>query len=344
MSEDRFRVFFRMNRESFHALVLLLHDDLIFKNQSRNPQAPIEIQLATALYFLGSAGASVVRGAAQLGIGEGTTRLYCDRSISALVRLLPKFVTWPRPATEEFRRMRSRVEEMSGFPGCIGFLDGTDLVLRNAPSYHGETYFNRKKQYALNIQGICDSERRFTFIAGGFPASVGDASVFGSTSFFKRPNLFFSRPDEYILADKAYRVTRRCMTPYKEPLASQEIGGYKQFNLHLAEARVKIEHSFGVLKNRWGSLRSIPINIRKAEDHVRVLSWIMSCIVLHNFLCNYESDEEWLPNELLHVNLENMLEREGQGEMQEDEIIGVEAERRAGTEWRNRMLDFFFNQ
>ncbi|RPA98751.1 hypothetical protein L873DRAFT_1611535, partial [Choiromyces venosus 120613-1] len=96
------------------------------------------------------------------------------------------------------------VEESSGFPGCIGFLDGTDIVLRYGPSYHGETYFNRKKQYALNVQAICDSKRRFTYIAGGYPASVGDATVFSCTTFFKQPNLFFSHPDEYILADKAY--------------------------------------------------------------------------------------------------------------------------------------------
>ena len=62
--------------------------------------------------------------------------------------------------------------------------------------------------------------------------------------------MFFSWPDEYILADKAYRVTHRCMTPYKEPLASQEAGGYKDFNLQLAETQVKVEHAFGVLEKQ----------------------------------------------------------------------------------------------
>jgi len=92
--------------------------------------------------------------------------------------------------------MQIGVERASGFPGSVGFLDGTDMVVQRSPSYHGETYFNRKKQYGLNIQGICDSNRRFTYISGGYPASVGDASVFSGTSFFRQPNLFFSRPDE----------------------------------------------------------------------------------------------------------------------------------------------------
>jgi len=77
---------------------------------------------------------------------------------------------------------------------------------------------------------------------------MGDATVFGGTAFFNRPNFFFSHPDEYILADKAYRITRRCMTPYKEPLASCLIGRFREFNARFTEARVIVEHAFQVLK------------------------------------------------------------------------------------------------
>jgi len=143
----------------------------------------------------------------------------------------------------------------------------------------------------LNIQAICDSNQSLTFVSREYPASVGNATVFCGNSFFKQPNVFFSRPEEYFLADKAYRITRRCITPYKEPLGSQEVGGYREFNLRLAAAHVKIEHALGVLKSRWGSLQRIPINIRRPQDHVRVLAWIMSCILLHNFLYNFESNE-----------------------------------------------------
>ena len=240
MSEDRFMAFFRMKRNSFNRLLSLIRNDPIFQNQSRNPQASPAIQLATTLYFLGFNGISTVRGAAQLGIGEGTTRLYCNRTISALVRLLPQLIKWPEPGTRDYCDMRIRIERESRFPGCVGFLDDTDMVLRYGPFYHGETYFNRKKHYVLNVPGICDSKWRFTFITSGFPSSIGDATVFCGTSFFKRPNLFFSWPEEYILADKAYRVTRCCMTPYKEPLGSQVAGGFRNFNLQLAEAGLKL--------------------------------------------------------------------------------------------------------
>jgi len=35
MSEDRFRVFFRMNQESFNVLASLIQDDAIFTNNSQ---------------------------------------------------------------------------------------------------------------------------------------------------------------------------------------------------------------------------------------------------------------------------------------------------------------------
>ena len=97
-------------------------------------------------------------------------------------------------------------------------------------------------------------------------------------------------------------------------------------------ARVKIENAFGILKNRWGSLRGIHINIRRAQDHVRVLSWILSCFVLHNFLCDFENDEEWVQND---------KRQEERQDWEEDEMMSIEAERRAGAEWRNQMREFF---
>ncbi|PWW75555.1 hypothetical protein C7212DRAFT_204551 [Tuber magnatum] len=54
--------------------------------------------------------------------------------------------------------MRNAIEQESGFPGCVGFLDGSDVVLQHGPSLHGESYFNQKTQYGLNIQGICNSQ------------------------------------------------------------------------------------------------------------------------------------------------------------------------------------------
>jgi len=334
-----------MSGASFGQLANVIQEYQIFHNDSHNPQISPSIQLATTLYILGSYSSSTVRAAAQLGIGEGTAYLYLQHCMIALIHLSTRYIQWPVPGNEDFKRRRTEIEEESGFPGCVGFLDGTDIVLPYAPSFHGETYFNQKKHYVLNLQGICDSERRFSYISTGFPASVGDATVFCKTEFCKTPNTYFLQPEEYIIADKAYRVTRRCITPYKpeEPLASRVLEGYQEFNQRLASPRVKIEQAFGILKNRWRSLRGLPIYIRHRCDHARAVCWITVCIVLHNFLYNYEDDRRWR-EEAVRVEEEGH-EEEIINEMGDiDEPLGMLAERQAGMEWRHWIQEYFLAQ
>ena len=184
-----------MGRESFNTLTVLIQHDPICQNNSKNLQNQFQIQLATTFYFLGASGVSSVQGAARLGIGEGTTCLYCDRSISALIHLLPHSLAWPRSGSSRFQEMRIGEERTSGFSESVGFLNGTAIVQQRSLSYHGEIYFNSKKQYSLNIQEICDSTQRCILVSGGYLASVGDTTVFSGTLFFQQPNLFFSHPE-----------------------------------------------------------------------------------------------------------------------------------------------------
>lgn len=66
----------------------------------------------------------------------------------------------------------------------------------------------------------------------------------------------------------------------------------------MSVARTKIEHTNGILKNRWSSLKCIPTQIQVADDIEKVNEWIVCCIVLHNLgiimkdLWEYEDHEE----------------------------------------------------
>jgi hypothetical protein len=336
MSDDRFVSFFRMSRSAFLTLQLEIQHDPIFQNNSPNSQAHPALQLACALFQFGQLGNSTVRVAEQLEIGEGTTRVYLYRSMVALLRLIPKYLVWPEKHSKSYRDMRRGIKQSTGFPGCVGFIDGCDINLLHAPSFHGETYLNRKKNYAINLQGICDFKCKFTYVSTGYPASVGDPAVFASTNLFQKPHQFFSKPDEYILGDKIYRVTRRCMTPYKDPQGQQREGGYKYFNRIHAQGRIKIEHTFGIFKNRFRSMQLLPIKIRKAKDHRRAIGWIMACIVLHNF-CQYQNEDTSLYQPQIQHNVGHDEEID-----EVDEELTLLAERNAGNIWRDEMRQYLF--
>lgn len=78
------------------------------------------------------------------------------------------------------------------------------------------------------------------------------------------------------------------IAPYKYPAVRN--GGNRRFNYLHSNVRIDIEHSFGILKQRFPSLRNIRLRLKNKEDYMRILQWIMTCFVLHNFL-QTENDE-----------------------------------------------------
>ena len=47
--------------------------------------------------------------------------------------------------------IRTSFEDEGGFPGVIGFIDGTHIRIR-APEDDPDAYINRKKFFSLNVQ------------------------------------------------------------------------------------------------------------------------------------------------------------------------------------------------
>ncbi|CAI2201919.1 19754_t:CDS:1, partial [Funneliformis geosporum] len=64
---------------------------------------------------------------------------------------------------------------IGGFTNVIGVIDGTHLILNNKPSNSPELYFNRKKCYSIQRQGIVNFHGIFISYDIGWPGSVHDA-------------------------------------------------------------------------------------------------------------------------------------------------------------------------
>ena len=267
-----------------------------------------------------------------LNIGYGSIWTYAWRTIHLLARISSDHIQRPEPGT-----LASRTAAIHPiFRRCIGFLDGSNIVLRDRPKVDPEAYFSRKKNYGFNLQAICDWDQRFIWVSMGHTASAHDSTAFKSTELYQRIHEHFDA-EEYILADKAYGLERHIITPYKEPASRQPAN--RRFNLQHAIPRVKIEHAFGVLKARWPTLYNIPTRIGtdKQLGHRRVMNWTMACIVLHNILHGMKENEDWLANELQKSSQER---EHDSGQLQEshDQETNAEA-KRTGTWRRNELRD-----
>ncbi len=224
--------------------------------------------------------------AQKFGIGEGTVRSYCLRCMEAVLSLEKEFCSWP-PASQR-GLVRSQIETISGFPNCIGMIDGSHFTLLNKPQIDPECYFTRKSRYALNCLLVCDHRRIFTFYSVGHVGSVHDNRVLRCSKLASETENYFV-DKQYILGDSAYGTNFSfIVSPYKRPLA--DVGFNRTFNYLLSKSRITIEHAIGILKSRFPRLRDgFTEVIRDEKDNEFVCKAIVSAIILHN-VCRVVND------------------------------------------------------
>ena len=342
-SKERFLAMFPMHRSSFWLISNILEEaggagywDGRVPGKGSRQQRPVYQQVAVTLYMLGAAGGGChERSGVNLNIGKGTVSLYTWRTIKILVKLLPVYVRWPTARQREEINPPTNV-----FRHCIGFLDGSGIILRYKPTIDPQSYYSHKGFYGFNLQAICDWNSKFLWVAMGHTASAYDSRAFKFIALYHNIKNSFSQ-NEYILADKAYALEEHVITPYKGAISREPI--HSAFNYALSVPRVKIEHAFGILKARWPSLRDVPIRIGEDVDagHLKVLYWTISCVVLHNMLASMKDDELWLAELAAQEISRHEPEQPGDrdGERERDRDHNRDNAQTRGTVRRNTLRD-----
>jgi len=113
------------------------------------------------------------------------------------------------------------------------------------------------------------------------PGSCHDRRIFETMSHFTHPQDKFAN-GEFLLGDSAYGLTPYMLVPYIGRHAQQPENA--AFNIHFSAGRVLVEHTIGILKSRFTSLKGLRTQIRERKDFKLINDWIVSCLVLHNFV------------------------------------------------------------
>lgn len=214
------------------------------------------------------------------GIGDGGSIIKIMRRVfGALLRCKSKYLYWP----DEQERKEIRQLTEHELPGCIGYLDGTEIRLSDAPSNNHETFFSRKHQYSIKMQAICDFKTRIRYATVGYSGSVHDARIFAECCLNQNPGKYLLDSD-WIAADSAYKLTSFFITPYRRNARQPDLHQRVAFNKHFSSFRVRIEHCFGKLKERFQSLIEMNIQINSRENYVFLCDWVIVCCILHNII------------------------------------------------------------
>lgn len=84
-----------------------------------------------------------------------------------------------------------------------------------------------------------------------------------------------------------------------------------------------IENAFGMLKVKFQSLQNLPIQVNHLKDMDKVASWILACIVLHNYVQQEILGELLDVDALLHIKAEMEAEQaEREKRVAQDPVVG----------------------
>lgn len=117
----------------------------------------------------------------------------------------------------------------------------------------------------------------------GYPGSVHDARIFSSCDISVHSERYFSGP-QWIAADSAYKLTETVITPYRKNSRQASEETKKSFNYNFSKYRVRVEHCFGLLKERFSSLKELRLRIHNLQSNVLASKWFIVCCILHNII------------------------------------------------------------
>ncbi|ADV25161.1 Hypothetical protein CGB_L0080C [Cryptococcus gattii WM276] len=203
----------RMNYAEFRSLVALFGDHPIFKSEGRKPQAPPEVQTNTLAPSM----------------TDGSVSHYTDRSIIAIASSLRQYITWPCGA--ERAALARELYAQYGISSCVSFIDGTDIVLHQAPSIGRErahTMHSYKERYGYKVIAVVDHLKRFRYIWLGFSAACNDQMAQDLSDLHRNSDRFFSSK-EYVLGDAGMKLSDTVLPLFKRERGRQVTIGPKAY-------------------------------------------------------------------------------------------------------------------
>ncbi|XP_057766724.1 uncharacterized protein LOC130987124 [Salvia miltiorrhiza] len=127
---------------------------------------------------------------------------------------------------------------------------------------------------------------KFAYVLPGWEGSAADSRILRDA--LNRDNGLKVPKGNYYLCDNGYANSEGFLTPYKGvryhlkewgPTNARPQNKEEIFNLKHSKARNVIERAFGVMKMRWGVLRSTTFYPIKIQNRL-----IMACFLINNFI------------------------------------------------------------
>nr|CAI5852796.1 unnamed protein product [Callosobruchus analis] len=163
---------------------------------------------------------------------------------------------------ENLAATKAKFQQIGNFPGIIGCIDCTHVVITSPGGPHAELFRNRKQSFSINVQ-------------------YHDSNIFNRSSIKSR--LERRLLPGYVLGDSGYPLLPYLLTPYRVPRTPAQM----RYNEAHTKTRNTVERLFGSLKRKFPCLRRGLANEVTNKCYI-----IVSCATLFNISKSHNDDDD----------------------------------------------------
>jgi len=205
LSDQEFFRRYRFSKETVRVISDIVCDDLQ-RETKRNNALPVDIQVTMALQYFATGTFQQIVGDT-LNISQPSISRIIKNVSIALARKSDRYI---KINNENINRKKQDFYNIAHFPNCIGAIDCTHVKIKK-PNTDPEYFINRKGSYSINVQAVCDANRKFTNIVARWPGSVHDSRIFNESilkTYFEEGEL-----EGVLVGDSGYACLPYLLTP-----------------------------------------------------------------------------------------------------------------------------------
>ncbi|KIK17976.1 hypothetical protein PISMIDRAFT_30623 [Pisolithus microcarpus 441] len=126
-------------------------------------------------------------------------------------------------------------------------VDGTLVPLYACPAFFGNSWYDHKSNYSLNVLIVSTPDLCIVDYSVGLPGSWHDASAFAETCIFHEHDVLLEE-GEWLFVDTAYPL---------HDWPEKDTEENTTYNYYVSKVCIQSEYAVGYLKGTWQSLRGL---------------------------------------------------------------------------------------
>lgn len=95
--------------------------------------------------------------------------------------MAPIYIRFPQ-TPNELNEIKQNFNRQFNFPGIVGIINGTHVVISALPNDIENAYVDRRGLHSLTVQLVCDANMEITNVNARYPGSTHDAFGFENSS------------------------------------------------------------------------------------------------------------------------------------------------------------------